>query len=100
MGARLGARGAGAGGTATAGPLQGALQDGLSSAEVRVAVRKAEHRDYTLQTSPFLDTSTVQPRPGYRGAARALVSPCTERVTGNDSHVVLCGAPSLILLMR
>lgn len=98
MGARLGARGAGAGGTATAGPLQGALQDGLSSAEVRVAVRKAEHRDYTLQTSPFLDT--VQPRPRYRGAARALVSPCTERVTGNDSHVLLCGAPSLILLMR
>jgi len=99
LGAGLGARGAGAGGTTTAGPLQGALQDGLSSPEVGVAVRKAEHGDHTFQTAPFIDTSTVQSRPGYEGATRALVSPRTERVNGNDSHVVLCGAPSLILLM-
>lgn len=43
LGAGLGARGAGAGGTATAGPLQGALQDRLGSPEVRVAAQTAKH---------------------------------------------------------
>lgn len=52
MGAGLGAGGAGAGRTATAGPLQGALQDGLSSPQVRVAARMAEHSDYPLKTCP------------------------------------------------
>lgn len=98
LGAGLGAGGAGAGGTAAAGPLQGALQDGLRSPEVRVAVRNAEHGDYTLENLPSTDTSPVQSHPQVQ---RSKESTCvTVHGTGqwNDSHVILCGAPSQNLL--
>lgn len=97
LGAGLGARGAGAGGTATAGPLQGTLHDGLSSPEVRVAAWTAEHRDYTLKTLPLVDTSIVQSHPQYKGVKRVPIWPCITGVNGNDSHAILCGAPGQIL---
>ena len=65
--AGLGAGGAGAGRTATAGPLQGALQDGLGSPEVGVAVGTAMHRAYSLKNWPLVDTSVVQSCPQYKG---------------------------------
>lgn len=66
LGAGLGAGSAGARGTAAAGPLQGALQDGLRSPEVRVAVRKAEHGDYTPRPCHSQTQAQSSPAPMQR----------------------------------
>lgn len=75
LGAGLRARGAGTGGTATAGPLQGALQDGLSSPEVRVAARTAEQWLYTLKNLTNGGHKHSPVPPPVKGIKRVLVWP-------------------------